>query len=370
MSSSKHPDKFLLFLVIILISLGLFIFFSASLGLLARDGARFGSVLSSQIGLGLIIGGIWSFIVSTIDYKFWGRKSFWVFLLAICLTLAVFIPGVGFSHGGAKRWLSIGNYWTLQPAEFLKIAYIIYLATWIASVKNKVSSFKYGFLPFVVITLIPVGILLAQPDTGTVLLIGFTGLVMYFTAGGNLKHIFLIVLLGLILGAGLIFTRPYLMDRVKTFINPASDSLGSGYQIRQSLIAIGSGGISGKGFGQSVQKFKYLPEPIGDSIFAVAGEEFGFWGTTLLVILFSLFIIRGVQLSYLVQDTFGGLLMLGLVIIIGAQSFFNMGAMLGIFPLSGLPLIFISHGGTALFFSLFAIGIMLNISRHLKRNNK
>lgn len=370
MSSSKPIDKILFVTVAILLFLGLIIFFSASLGLLARNGAKFGSVLSSQIGLGLIIGGIWATIVSKIDYKFWGKKSFWVLLLAIILTLAVFIPGIGFEHGGAKRWIILAGYWTFQPAEFLKIAYIIYLAAWIASVKEKVSGFKHGCLPFVLITAIPALILLAQPDTGTILLISFSGLIMYFVSGGSFKHIFLILILGAIMGLGLIATRPYLMERIKTFINPTSDSLGSGYQIQQSLIAIGSGGITGKGFGQSVQKFNYLPEPIGDSIFAVTAEEFGFLGATLLVILFSIFAIRGIQLSYMVKDTFGGLLMLGLAIMIAAQSFFNMGAMLGIFPLSGLPLIFISHGGTALFFSLFAIGIMLNISRHIKKYPK
>lgn len=366
MKKIKEVDKILLINLLLLLTSGLVIFFSASLGLLARDGARFGSVVSSQIGLGLILGGIAAFVTSRIPYKFWGKYSFWMFLGGIILTLAVFIPQIGFEHGGARRWISIGGFATFQPAEFLKIAYIIYLSAWIANVKKEVATFQSGMIPFAIISAITATVLLAQPDTGTTLLVLAAGVAVYFVSGANLKHILLLALMGILAFGGLVASRPYLMDRIKTFINPSSDALGSGYQIQQSLIAIGSGGMFGKGFGQSVQKFNYLPEPIGDSIFAVAAEEFGFFGATILVLLFTFFIIRGIQLSYRVKDTFGGLLMLGLVIIIGAQSFFNMGAMLGILPLSGLPLIFISHGGTALFFSLFAAGIILNISRNTK----
>lgn len=368
MPSKPKVDKLLLIVVLLLIAFGVIIFFSASLGLLARDGARFSSVISSQLGLGLVFGGIWAFIVSKIEYRFWGKKSFWLFLSAVILTLMVFIPGLGFEHNGATRWLVLGGFGTIQPAEFLKIAYVIYLAAWLSNNKNQTSDIKHGLIPFVIITVIAAAVLLMQPDTGTFLLIGLTGAIMYFVSGANLKHILILAILALIAGSILILSRPYLMDRIQTFINPEEDALGSGYQIQQSLIAIGSGGIAGRGFGQSVQKFNYLPEPIGDSIFAVMAEEFGFWGSTILVILFTIFTLRGIQLSYRVKDTFGGLLMLGLVIIIGAQSFFNMGAMLGIVPLSGLPLIFISHGGTAMFFSLFAVGIILNISKNTKKN--
>jgi cell division protein FtsW len=192
------------------------------------------------------------------------------------------------------------------------------------------------------------------------------GTAIYFLGGANLKHIGIVGVLGLLAVIALLLTRPYLLDRVTTFINPAEDALGSGYQIQQSLIAIGSGGLTGRGFGQSLQKFNYLPEPIGDSIFAVAAEEFGFLGSLVLILLFAALMFRGYQLSMRARDTFGGLLMLGLVILIVAQSFFNMAAMLGILPLSGLPLIFVSHGGTAMFFALFSVGIILNISKDIK----
>jgi cell division protein FtsW len=364
MPRKKEIDKILLFTAISLIFIGLVIFFSSLLGLLARDGARFGAVASSQVGLGIIVGGIWATIVSNISYKKWGKYSFWLWIISLILTLLVFVPQISFEHGGARRWLSVGNL-TFQPAEFLKITYLIYLCAYIASVKKEIATFRAGFIPFCIISFISAIVLLIQPDTGTTILMLTAGACVYFVSGASWKHIFLLKIAAILGIAILLFTKPYLVDRVTTFINPSVDSLGSGYQIQQSLIAIGSGGVFGRGFGQSVQKFNYLPEPIGDSIFAVASEEFGFVGATILVLLFSTFLIRSFILSIKVKDTFGGLLMLGLVILITAQSFFNMGAMLGILPLSGLPLIFVSHGGTAMFFSLFAVGIMLNISKEV-----
>ena len=359
----KKVDKVLLLTVIALVLYGLVIFFSASLGLLARDGAKFGSVVSGQIGLGLILGSISCFFISKINYKIWGKYSFWIIIFAMILTACVFVPSIGFEHGGAKRWIAFGNL-TLQPAEFLKFAYVLYLSVWISGVKDKVSTVTGGLIPFLIISVITGGILLLQPDTDTTIVMIFAGLVLYFVSGAKLKHIAVVIGILLSVLLVLVLSRPYLMQRVTTFFHPQQDGKTSGYQIQQSLIAIGSGGLVGKGFGQSVQKFNYLPEPIGDSIFAVASEEFGLLGATILVILFTLFIIRAAKISYQIRDTFGGLLILGIAIIIVTQSFLNIASMLGIFPLSGLPLIFVSHGGTALFFSLSACGVMLNISRH------
>lgn len=363
MIKTKQIDRALLFSIIALVVFGLVIFFSASLGLLARSGARFGSIVSGQIGMGLILGSIGCFFISKVNYKVWGKYAFWIILVSIIITLCVFIPGLGFEHGGAKRWIAIGSL-TLQPAEFLKFAYILYLSAWIATVKSGVSTIKGGLVPFMIISGITGGILLMQPDTDTTFIMVLAGLAIYFVSGANWKHILTFLVVSFILLLGLIMSRPYLMQRVTTFINPNQDSQSSGYQIQQSLIAIGSGGFTGKGFGQSVQKFNYLPEPIGDSIFAVASEEFGFIGASFLVAFFLLFFGRSMYISFKIRDTFGGLLMLGIAIIIVAQSFLNMASMLGIFPLSGLPLIFVSHGGTALFFSLCACGVLLNISRY------
>ena len=187
---------------------------------------------------------------------------------------------------------------------------------------------------------------------------------MLFTSGVAWKKIVGIAALGLGAIVILAFMRPYVMSRIKTFINPASDPQGASYQLQQSLIAIGSGGITGRGLGQSVQKFNYLPEPQGDSIFAVIGEEFGFVGTTLLLVLYIFFAIRGFKIALLAPDTFSRYLVVGLITLMTAQSFLNIASLVGLFPLTGVPLVFISHGGTAMMFALGAVGIILNVSRY------
>jgi len=367
--TSKHKvDKPLLIIILILTTFGVFTFLSASLGLLAKDGAQYSSVVASQLGFGLIGGLILMYISSKIPYKFWKIYSFWFLLGAIFLTLLVFIPGIGFEFAGAKRWIHIGPV-SFQPSEFLKFAYLFYVAAWLslATAKNKIRTFKYGTLPFLIISFVAGGILALQPDNDTMAIMLLAGGVMYFVSGSNFKHILLVGVLGLIAILTIIFSRPYIMERIVTFINPASDPLTSGYQIQQSLIAIGSGGFSGRGFGQSIQKFNFLPEPIGDSIFAVISEEFGFLGATFLILMFVALLIQSVRISLMSRDSFGGLLMIGIAILIVSQSFLNIASMLAIFPLSGLPLLFVSHGGTALLFTLAASGIMLNISRFKKQ---
>lgn len=365
MLKKNSVDKYLLGILIALIASGLLIFLSASLGLLAKEGARYSSVVMNQLVLGLFFGGIVCYITTKIPYKFWGKYSFWFFLGALILTAAVFIPGIGAETAGAKRWIYLGPF-SFQPSEFLKIAYVIYLATWLSSVKDKVRGFKMGTLPFLIISFSAVSILIMQPDNDTMLVMIMAGALMYFMAGANIKHVLVVMLLGLVAASAIVATRPYVRDRIMTFIDPSADPLASGYQIQQSLIAIGSGGLSGRGFGQSVQKFNFLPEPISDSVFAVAAEEFGFVGSVFLILLFIALLIRGFQISLNSKDSFGGLLVLGLVILIVGQSFINIASMLGIFPLSGLPLLFVSHGGSALFFTLFASGIILNVSRFQK----
>ena len=225
------------------------------------------------------------------------------------------------------------------------------------------STFQFGLLPLIVITGIVALILLNQTDTGSFLVISLAGLTMFIAAGGKWKEVFIAILIGIILLTGLIFTKSYILDRVKTFIDPGANTRSTSYQLDQSLIAIGSGKLFGRGFGQSIQKFEYLPEPIGDSIFAVAAEEWGFVGGILLIFLFLIFALRGLKIATGSKDIFGGLLATGIVILITAQSLINIASMLGVFPLTGMPLLFVSHGGTALFFAMAEAGIILNISR-------
>ena len=362
----KTLDKPFLLSVLILIVVGFFIFSSASLGLLAREGERYSNVAFSQTFFGLFLGSILLIVCSRIPYKVWRKYSFFFFIGGLIATALVFVPGLGFEHGGAKRWLIIAGQ-SVQPSEFLKAAFVIYVAAWMSGVKEKIGTWKYGLLPLLCISAAAGVILLSQPDTDTFLVMFAAGLAMFLTAGGKWRHIFALFAVALV-GIMIMATfRPYIKQRIMTFINPSTNSQTSGYQIQQSLIAIGSGGFAGRGFGQSIQKFNFLPEPIGDSIYAVAAEEFGFVGATLIVFLFVFFAIRGLKIAARIDDTFGRLLVVGIVILVVSQAFNNIGAMVGILPLTGIPLPFVSHGGTALLITLGLMGIVLNISRHQKK---
>jgi cell division protein FtsW len=211
------------------------------------------------------------------------------------------------------------------------------------------------------------GLLIKQPDTDNFLMIVFSGMAIFLVSGGRWRYILILIITALISVGVLAMTRPYVMQRITTFLNPSENAQGSGYQIQQSLIAIGSGGMFGRGFGQSIQKFNFLPEPIGDSIFAVEAEEFGFIGACILIFLYVLFALRGLKIASKVPDLFGRLLVVGIVIMIVAQAFVNIGAMLGVLPLSGITLPFVSHGGTSLFITLLEVGIVLSISKSQKQ---
>ncbi len=359
----KSADLVLIALIGVLVIGGFLVFSSASLGLLARGGATYASVATSQFFFGIVGGGMALFILTNIYYRLWRQYAFYIYGGALLLTLAVFIPGLGMTHGGATRWLDLG-FTTIQPAECLKIAYIIYVATWLSGTHQHVASWRFGILPFIGMTTLSGIVLLLQPDTDTFLIMAAAGAAMFVVAGARWRDLALLAGVALLLLALVAFTRPYVMERITTFLNPTEDPLGSGYQIEQSLIAVGSGGVWGRGYGQSIQKFEYLPEPIGDSIFAVYAEELGFVGAALLVIVFTGFIFRGLKLATQAADLFGTLIIVGLMTIIALQAFLNIGAMIGLAPVSGLPLPFISHGGTALFMLLAALGIVLNVSKY------
>ncbi|MDP2593493.1 MAG: putative peptidoglycan glycosyltransferase FtsW [bacterium] len=360
-------DRVLLTLTSILVIGGIFIFISAAMGLLAREKAVFFQVLGSQLGFGLVLGSVAAWVASRVHYKFWRKYAFYIFLVSILLTLLPFVPGIGLSHAGASRWFVIAGI-SFQPAEILKLGFVIYFATWLSGVNRSIHSYQYGIVPLFILLGVTGAVLLSQPDTGTFLSIVFAALAMFIAAGAKWRDILITSLVLMICAGGLVATRPYLLERFTTFVNPSADPWGSSYQVRQSLIAIGSGGVWGRGFGQSVQKFQYLPEPVGDSIFAVFGEEWGFVGVLTLIGLFVAFSLRGLLLARRSPDIFGGLLIIGIVILIVVGAFVNIASMLGIFPLSGQPLPFVSHGGSALFVSLVSVGIILNVSRYAKQS--
>ncbi len=356
-------DKLFASLVLILVFGGIALFTSAALGLLARVGSSPWHLVLSQIGLGLIPGFIALAFFRFLPQKRLSQFVMPFYVLTLILVLLVFVPHVGLSLNGARRWIDLG-FTTFQPGEFLKISVVLMLAAYLSHAKAKVQDFRSGLLPFALIVGIPCVILLAMPNTSTVLILGATCATMYFLAGAPWRD-FAIMAVGSALAITvLVFARPYLRERVMTFIDPHANSLTTGYHIQQSLIAIGSGGLTGRGFGQSVQKFNYLPEAESDSVFAVYGEEFGFIGTVLLVILFVAFALRGLIIAGEASSLFGSYAVTGLTLIITFSAFMNIGALLGILPLTGLPLPFISHGGTALLAALMSVGIILNIAAH------
>ena len=363
---SKSIDKVFFGIVIALVVIGVFVFISASLAVLAEDKSQFFNILFNQLVLGLGLGFLAFYACSKIHYTFWRKYAFWIFLFSILLTILVFIPKIGLEHGGALRWISIGPI-SFQPVEFLKLGFIIYFAGWLSWVKIRVHQFKFGLLPFLIMIGIISLILLMQPDTKNLILILLIGLVMFFASGVSWRHVIglgVVAIVGLLI---LVLLKPYLLDRIQTYVNPAQDPTGSSYQIQQSLIAIGSGGVFGRGLGQSIQKFDYLPEPQGDSIFAVIGEEMGFVGSTIIILLYVAFALRGLRIANRSPDIFSRLFVTGIVILIVAQSFLNIASAVGVLPLTGVPLVFMSHGGTSLFISLAAVGIILNISRYRRK---
>lgn len=358
---ARHVDRFFLISFLLLLGAGIFIFASASLGLLASKTEKFDNVLFSQFVFGLGGGTALLFLVLRVPISFWKRHAIWIYLFGLLTTLLVFIPGLGMEHGGAKRWIDIG-FVSIQPSEFLKFGLVVYLAAWFARYRSRVSSLAYGFWPLIICVTLAGAVLLSEPDTGTFLILAIAAVTMFFVAGAKWRHLLFIIIGGIVLLGVIAFWKPYVMDRIETLIHP-DDFQGAGYQIKQSLIAIGTGGIWGRGFGQSIQKFNFLPEPIGDSIFAVAGEELGMIGCVVLIFLYILFLLSGLRIAAKSHDRFSGLLTVGLVILIVVQSFVNIASMLAIGPLTGVPLVFVSHGGTALAFAMAEVGIILNISR-------
>ena len=360
-----RADPILKGIIISLLLVGFFVLASASVGITASMGLSPYYFILRQLVVGGLVGFILFFIAYRISYKRWRSWALPIFIASALLTAAVLVPGVGLSAGGASRWLSLGTF-SFQPSEFLKFGFILYLAAWFSSGKRKISSVSGGLVPFLFIIGVPSALLILQPDIGTLGVIAFSGLFLFLIGGGKFSHLIILIVIGLLVLAALIYVVPggeYRRDRIDVFLNPDHNPQGEGYQVRQALIAIGSGGIFGRGFGMSRQKFQYLPEPMGDSIFAVAAEEFGFIGSAVIIALFAAFAWRGFRASRFSPDAFGKLLGSGIVVLVVVQSMINIAALSGLAPLTGIPLNFISHGGSALAMTLFEMGVLLNISR-------
>ena len=362
MKSRTHVDRPLALILFILVVLGALMFSSAAFGLLARGSENISSVVFNHLVLGVAFGAIALFLASTINYRRWRVLAPYIYFLALAATSLVFLPQIGAEYGGGRRWIHLFGV-SFQPAETLKIGAVIFAAAYFTAIQSRIQSITWGLGGLLGILAVPSALLILQPDIGTLGIVVAGVFAVYIASGAPWRHIIVALCIAPIALGVLMLWKPYIKDRVVTFIHPSQNQQAEGYQIRQSLIAIGSGGLTGRGFGQGVQKFTYLPEPMGDSIFAVAGEEFGFVGGVAIVVLFLLFALRGISVASHTADLFGGLLAIGIATYLGAEAFINIAAMLGMVPLTGVPLTFISQGGSAMLISLGSAGILLNISR-------
>lgn len=366
-SKAGHkPDYFLMALVFILTVFGLMMLSSAGseLGKINFDDSYY--YLKHQIYNGLIVGGIGFIVASKIRYQIYKRAALPLLIGTFALLTLVF-TNLGVTAGGATRWVAIGPV-TFQPSEILKLTFIIYLAAWLSNEKlNRERSFWRGFLPLLIVIGITAGLLLAQPATSMVVVLVGAAMMVYFSSGAKLKYFVAIVLLGAI-GLGIVtYFTSYRLDRVKSFFNLEEDNLGLDYHRNEALIALGSGGLFGVGYGDSRTKTNYLPAPVDDSIFAVIGEELGFVGAGGVVAVFGALTFRMLWVARRLRDKFGQLMVIGFASIIAIQSLINIGAISGVLPLTGIPLPFISYGGTSLAVFLAMAGIAVNASRYTRR---
>lgn len=358
-------DYGLLFIVLALLSYGLIVLYSASSVESFKGFGNTSHYVVHQILFGGVIGLLAMAIMFKIDYHVWQKYLPFLIFGTLFLLSLVKIPGIGFTSGGASRWIHIGPIF-FQPAELAKLVIIIYLASWADKKRASINDFYYGLLPSLCIVALFAGLILMQPDFGTMLVLLSVAFCMLFAAGINWKYFFY----GLVLAALTLYLfikiEPYRANRLATFLNPSLDPKGIGYQINQALIAIGSGGMFGFGYGLSRQKHNYLPETMNDSIFAVFSEELGFFRVIIALFIFIIFCLKGIKIAKNAPDSFGKMVALGITCWISVQGIINIGAILNLLPLTGIPLPFFSYGSSALIANLAAIGILLNISAQSK----
>jgi len=302
-----------------------------------------------------LVGIVLFVLFSKINYKFWFRYASVIFFLSVLALILVIVPAFGLKALGARRWLNFGSF-SFQPSELIKFALVLYFA--------RLSELKKGLLSFAIPLVLVSFLIMLEPDLGTTLVVAAIGIFQIFISGVNVFYFFILVLTSLFFGVVLIISSDYRRARLMTFLEQTADPLGHGYHITQVLISLGLGGLFGVGLGESKQKYLFLPEAATDSIFAVIAEEVGFLGSLVLIFLFVYLIYRGFKIAILSPDTFSKVTTFGFVVWIGVQVLLNLGSMTALTPLTGIPLPFISYGGSSLVMLLASTGIILNISRH------
>jgi len=359
---TQKADQVLLLYVFLLVIFGLVALTSAS----APVGyERFGDTyyfIKKQIFSGLIPGAALFLFFGHVNYQLWKKFSSIIYFAAVIMLLLVFIPPIGLTINGARSWIEIGAF-TFQPSELAKLVTVLVLAKFMADQKRNLEDLPSGVLPIIAILSLPLFMIAAQPDVGTLSIIAVIIIAMLFLGDMPKKFLLAIAALGAIAFAVMMIVAPYRVARLNTFLHPELDPQGVGYQINQAFLAIGSGGFWGVGLGHSRQKFQYLPEVQADSIFAVVAEETGFLVSTVMVVLILLIGFRMLRIAKETHDKFGRLVVSGVAIWFVWQSFQNIGSMVGILPLTGVPLPFVSHGGSAFMLGLAAVGVVANVSK-------
>lgn len=351
----RQIDIILLSTVFLLCAFGLFMIYDVSSLIAFRDFGDKYHYIKEQ-SLWATIGMILLFFFSSFDYHRLYNLSLPLLISAIVFLLLVFIPGIGIRALGATRWVNFG-FFTFQPAEFVKLSLAIYLSAWFSKKE------KGRFLAFLLLVGLVFTLIILQPDMGTAMIVLMEGLIIYFLSGGNIFYFLALVPVMLAGGFAVISFAPYRLQRLTSFLKTQESLNNTSYHVKQILIALGMGGVFGVGLGNSLQKYAYLPENVTDSIFAIIAEELGFVGATILIFLFIVVVIRGLNIAMKARDNFGRLLAGGIVMFIGLQVMINLAAMVVFVPLTGIPLPFISYGGSALIVDLSAVGILLNISK-------
>jgi len=368
MRNYHSPDFTLTIFTLLLLLFGLWVLSSASVVESFTATGHNYYYLGRQFIFALVGVILW-FIAQRIPYHRWRKWANILLYIALGVMVLVLIPGIGYQIGGARRWFALGPV-TIQISEIVKLAIVVYLAYWFSKESRYIRNFSKIVLPFIALIALVGLLMMLEPDLGTLGIIVLVMLSVYWVAGAAFRHIALIGGIGLAGFWFLIQIAPYRLARLLAFLDPSRDPLGISYHINQALLALGSGGLFGLGYGYSRQKYNYLPAASSDSIFAIIGEELGFIRTALLVLLYGVVIARGIRIAQKAPDTFSRLLACGITAWIGFQAIINMGAITGLFPLTGIPLPLISLGGSSLVITLVALGILLNISKHTTYEGK
>ncbi|NPC92473.1 stage V sporulation protein E [Bacillus sp. WMMC1349] len=361
-TKKTSPDFLLVIITLLLLTIGLIMVYSASAVWATYkydDSFFFAKRQLLFAGVGVIA----MFFIMNVDYWTWRTWAKMLMIICFFLLVIVLIPGIGMERNGSRSWIGVGAF-SIQPSEFMKLAMIAFLAKFLSEKQKNITSFRKGFIPALGIVFSAFLIIMMQPDLGTGTVMVTTCIIMIFVAGARISHFVFLGLIGLSGFIGLVLSAPYRIKRITSYLNPWEDPLGSGFQIIQSLYAVGPGGLFGLGLGQSRQKFFYLPEPQTDFIFAILSEELGFIGGSLILLLFCVLLWRGVRIALGAPDLYGSFIAVGVISMIAIQVMINIGVVTGLIPVTGITLPFLSYGGSSLTLMLMAVGVLLNVSRY------